>query len=86
VLIAQFPNNPGLLGLNYNMGAKICIRLRPHNAPDTFYDLEGQHSLIGTMAHELTHNMRSVGGRCIDADRVAGRTMTSSSSSWTVRR
>ena len=34
-LIAQFPNNPNLLGLNYNKGAKICIRLRPHHAPDS---------------------------------------------------
>ncbi|KAI5477341.1 hypothetical protein MNV49_006483 [Pseudohyphozyma bogoriensis] len=50
-----FPTNPNLLGININGGHKICIRLRPQHAPDSFLDLD---QLIGTMLHELTHNVR----------------------------
>ena len=51
-----FPKNPNLLGVNINGGAKICIRLRPQHDPSSFLPLED--SLIGTMLHELTHNVR----------------------------
>lgn len=56
VLSEFFPKNPGLLGININGGAKICIRLRPADDPSSFLPLE--ESLIGTMLHELTHNVR----------------------------
>ena len=42
----------GLLGLNYNSGQKICVRLRPPNAPDSFYPYE---HVLGTLLHELVH-------------------------------
>ncbi|GAA5854077.1 hypothetical protein JCM9279_004374 [Rhodotorula babjevae] len=51
-----FPKNPNLLGVNSNGGMKICIRLRPQHDPSSFLPLED--SLIGTMLHELTHNVR----------------------------
>ncbi|GAA5894594.1 hypothetical protein JCM8208_006281 [Rhodotorula glutinis] len=51
-----FPKNPNLLGININGGQKICIRLRPQHDPSSFLPLDD--SLIGTMLHELTHNVR----------------------------
>ncbi|KPV77489.1 uncharacterized protein RHOBADRAFT_12115 [Rhodotorula graminis WP1] len=51
-----FPKNPNLLGVNINGGVKICIRLRPQHDPSSFLPLED--SLIGTMLHELVHNVR----------------------------
>lgn len=36
--------NPGLLGLNYNRGQKILLRLRPHESPGAFMDME---SILG---------------------------------------
>ncbi|GLB43495.1 putative WLM-domain-containing protein [Lyophyllum shimeji] len=54
VLAEFFPDNPSLLGLNVNMGQKICLRLRPAHGPDTFYDEE---DVVQTMLHELTHNV-----------------------------
>ncbi|GAA5948816.1 hypothetical protein JCM10213_008693 [Rhodosporidiobolus nylandii] len=56
VLSEFFPKQTNLLGVNINAGAKICIRLRPHDDPYSFLPLED--SLIGTMLHELTHNRR----------------------------
>ncbi|GHJ84331.1 hypothetical protein NliqN6_0733 [Naganishia liquefaciens] len=53
-LAEMFPDNPSLLGLNVNRGAKILLRLRPHQSPDTFYD---QDQLVLVMLHELTHNV-----------------------------
>ncbi|CDZ96996.1 wlm-domain-containing protein [Phaffia rhodozyma] len=54
-VLAEFlPDNPSLLGLNVNGGQKILIRLRPQHAQDTFLDLD---DLIGTMLHELAHNV-----------------------------
>lgn len=50
-----FPSQTNLLGINCNGGQKICLRLRPAHSPSTFYDEE---HLIGTMLHELTHNVR----------------------------
>ncbi|KAG6851382.1 hypothetical protein H0H93_005780 [Arthromyces matolae] len=52
VLAEFFPENPNLLDING--GQKICIRLRPYHAPDTFYD---EDDLVQTMLHELTHNV-----------------------------
>lgn len=42
-------------GMNVNRGKKILIRLRPANDEGSFYDIE--EMLIGTMLHELTHNV-----------------------------
>ncbi|KAI8621394.1 WLM domain-containing protein [Chytriomyces sp. MP71] len=54
-LLREFvPDNPNLLGVNVNRGQEIRLRLRPHGS-DSFYDLE---FVIGTMLHELTHNIR----------------------------
>lgn len=56
ILAEFFPTQTNLLGINCNRGAKICIRLRPAHDPNSFLPLE--ESLIGTMLHELTHNLR----------------------------
>ncbi|KAG5652570.1 hypothetical protein H0H81_004530 [Sphagnurus paluster] len=37
-----------------NKGQKICLRLRPAHAPDTFYE---EDEVVQTMLHELTHNV-----------------------------
>ncbi|KAG8887961.1 hypothetical protein FRB99_004182, partial [Tulasnella sp. 403] len=53
--LAEFyPSNPGLLGLNINGGEKICVRLRPYFDKAAFFQ---EHEIIGTMLHELTHNV-----------------------------
>ncbi|GAA5987142.1 hypothetical protein JCM10908_001047 [Rhodotorula pacifica] len=51
-----FPTNECLLGVNWNAGDKICIRLRPSYDKNSFLDMDD--SLIPTMLHELTHNHR----------------------------
>jgi hypothetical protein len=51
-----FPKNPSLLGININRGMHIKIRLRHPRNEDEFLDY---HSLLGTMLHELTHNIHS---------------------------
>lgn len=53
-LCEMYPKNPNLLGLNVNRGQKILIRLRYHSNDKRFYPLG---DLIGTMLHELTHNL-----------------------------
>ncbi|GFR51103.1 hypothetical protein Agub_g13432, partial [Astrephomene gubernaculifera] len=54
-----FPANPNLLGLNIGGGGgrtrEIKVRLRPARDPDSFLPYE---SLLGTMLHELVHNVR----------------------------
>ncbi|KAJ9120615.1 hypothetical protein QFC22_002544 [Naganishia vaughanmartiniae] len=55
-MMQMFPDNPSLLGLNVNKGSKILLRLRPPQAPDTFYEVE---QLVLVMLHELTHNVYS---------------------------
>ncbi|KAJ1953638.1 hypothetical protein EC988_002880 [Linderina pennispora] len=50
-----FPGNPNLLGLNVNGGFEIRIRLRPAHDPTQFLRYE---DLVGTMLHELVHNVR----------------------------
>lgn len=54
MLCEMYPKNPLLLGLNVNKGQKILIRLRPPFAEHTFYPMS---DLIGTLLHELTHNV-----------------------------
>lgn len=45
--LVPFHNNPGL---NVNRGFKILLRLRPHQAPDTFYEVD---QLVLVMLHEV---------------------------------
>lgn len=52
-----FPKNPNLYGINIDRGAKICLRLRPAHDPHSFLDFD---FILGTMLHELTHNIRYV--------------------------
>ncbi|KAH9897816.1 WLM domain-containing protein [Cubamyces lactineus] len=52
VLSEFFPESPNLLDIN--AGQKILVRLRPADAPDTFFDEE---DIVHTMLHELTHNV-----------------------------
>lgn len=49
-----FPDQTNLLGMNVNGGQKILIRLRPHYDQSAFMQEE---ELLGTMLHELTHNV-----------------------------
>ena len=53
-LCEMFPKNRNLLGLNINRGQKILLRLRQYGNEKQFYPL---YDLVGTMFHELTHNM-----------------------------
>eukprot|EP00730_Choanoeca_flexa_P005282 TRINITY_DN11918_c0_g2_i5.p1 TRINITY_DN11918_c0_g2~~TRINITY_DN11918_c0_g2_i5.p1 ORF type:complete len:385 (+),score=45.35 TRINITY_DN11918_c0_g2_i5:161-1315(+) len=55
LLVEFFPNNPNLLGLNVNRTQKICVRLRPHRNPRSFYPYE---DILGTLLHELAHIVR----------------------------
>jgi hypothetical protein len=59
LLSEMFPSNPCLLGLNINGGGGRCreikLRLRRHDSPLTFLPYE---SILGTMLHELSHNIR----------------------------
>jgi len=48
------PQNDSLLGLNVNRGQVIRLRLRHSKTSPTFMPF---HSLLGTMAHELCHNV-----------------------------
>ena len=43
---------------------EIKVRLRPARDPSSFYPYE---SLLGTMLHELTHNIRWEGARALRA-------------------
>ncbi|TBU49292.1 WLM domain-containing protein [Dichomitus squalens] len=54
VLSEFFPEDPNLLGQDINGGEKILVRLRPPHAPDSFLP---EDSVVGTMLHELTHNV-----------------------------
>lgn len=54
-LLSEFlPSNPNLLGLNVNRGQEIRIRLRHPHDIKRFLEYE---DLVGTMLHELTHNV-----------------------------
>ena len=55
-LLGEFlPKQDNLLGINYNGGQKIYLRLRYNHTKDVFIDEE---SVVHTMLHELTHNVR----------------------------
>eukprot|EP01038_Epipyxis_sp_PR26KG_P016786 gene16786-22973_t len=54
ILKEFYPTQPSLLGLNVNRGSSIMIRLREAENQTLFLPWE---SLLGTMIHELTHNM-----------------------------
>ncbi|GMG13361.1 unnamed protein product [[Candida] boidinii] len=54
LLCEFYPKDNRLLGLNINKGSKICIRLRYPNNNSLFLPMS---ELIGTMLHELTHNL-----------------------------
>lgn len=53
-LVEFYPRDKKLLGMNVNKGMKIMLRLR--NPEDEFQFLP-RESIMGTMLHELTHNM-----------------------------
>lgn len=54
LLVEFFPRDKRLLGMNVNKGMKIMLRLR--NPSDEFQFLP-RESIMGTMLHELTHNL-----------------------------
>lgn len=54
LLCEMYPRDRCLLGLNVNRGQKICLRLRSPTDNKWFLDRE---SIVGTMLHELTHNL-----------------------------
>lgn len=54
LLVEFYPRDKLLLGMNMNRGYKIMLRLR--NPNDEFQFLP-RESIIGTMLHELTHNL-----------------------------
>eukprot|EP00730_Choanoeca_flexa_P005283 TRINITY_DN11918_c0_g2_i7.p2 TRINITY_DN11918_c0_g2~~TRINITY_DN11918_c0_g2_i7.p2 ORF type:complete len:186 (+),score=27.28 TRINITY_DN11918_c0_g2_i7:161-718(+) len=59
LLVEFFPNNPNLLGLNVNRTQKICVRLRPHRNPRSFYPYEDiLDTGFSTLLHELAHIVR----------------------------
>ena len=49
-----FPAQASLLGINVNRGQTVCVRLRPPEDRGQFYPFE---SILGTLLHELTHNV-----------------------------
>lgn len=53
-LVEFYPKNKRLLGMNVNYGTKVMLRLR--NPNDEFQFLS-RESILGTMLHELTHNL-----------------------------
>ncbi|KAL9107251.1 MAG: hypothetical protein Q9187_008452, partial [Circinaria calcarea] len=52
ILTEFFPPEKNLLGLNWNKGQKICLRLRHHYDERQFIPLE---DVVDTMLHELSH-------------------------------
>ena len=53
-LVEFYPKNKRLLGMNVNRGAKIMLRLRQPFNEEEFLPRE---DILGTMLHELTHNV-----------------------------
>ncbi|ODV58414.1 metalloendopeptidase WSS1, partial [Ascoidea rubescens DSM 1968] len=53
LLTEFYPNNKSLLGLNYNSGQKICLRLRSPFDENTFLHFT---EILSTLLHELSHN------------------------------
>ncbi|KAL8945988.1 MAG: hypothetical protein Q9222_007554 [Ikaeria aurantiellina] len=54
ILTEFFPPETNLLGLNWNRGQKICLRLRYPGDERQFLPLE---QVVDTMLHELCHNV-----------------------------
>ncbi|KAI9828745.1 MAG: hypothetical protein M1832_001850 [Thelocarpon impressellum] len=55
--LAEFyPPEPNLLGVNWNKGQKICLRLRYPGDDRQFMPME---QVVDTMLHELSHNVHS---------------------------
>lgn len=53
-LVEFYPKDKRLLGMNVNKGQKILLRLR---YPDDEFRFLPMESVLGTMLHELTHNV-----------------------------
>ncbi|CCE63689.1 hypothetical protein TPHA_0F02070 [Tetrapisispora phaffii CBS 4417] len=53
-LVEFYPKDKRLLGMNVNRGAKIMLRLR---SPYDEFQFLPRESIMGTMLHELTHNI-----------------------------
>ncbi|CAI4051952.1 hypothetical protein N7582_005327 [Saccharomyces uvarum] len=53
-LVEFYPHDQRLLGMNVNRGLKIMLRLRCPTDESQFLPME---SIMGTMLHELTHNL-----------------------------
>ncbi|KAI2604494.1 WLM-domain-containing protein [Hypoxylon fragiforme] len=49
-----YPDERNLLGLNVNMGQRVCLRLRYPTDRNQFLPIE---QVVDTMLHELTHNV-----------------------------
>lgn len=49
-----WPSDKYLLGMNYFMGLKICLRLRDPNDEEKFLAVD---EIVDTMLHELAHNI-----------------------------
>ncbi|AQZ16993.1 WSS1 (YHR134W) [Zygosaccharomyces parabailii] len=54
LLVEFYPRDKRLLGMNMNRGYKIMLRLR---SPNDEFQFLPRESIIGTMLHELTHNL-----------------------------
>ncbi len=55
LLVEFLPKQDNLLGTNLGAGKKISLRLRWNHAQDALLD---EDSVVQTMLHELTHNVR----------------------------
>lgn len=53
-LVEFYPRDKRLLGMNVNKGVKIMLRLR---SPENEFQFLPRESIMGTMLHELTHNL-----------------------------
>ena len=53
-LVEFYPRDQRLLGMNVNHGLKIMLRLR---CPTDEFQFLSMESILGTMLHELTHNL-----------------------------
>ncbi|EDO18313.1 hypothetical protein Kpol_1039p64 [Vanderwaltozyma polyspora DSM 70294] len=53
-LVEFYPRDKRLLGMNVNRGQKVMVRLRD---PYDEYQFLSRESIMGTILHELTHNL-----------------------------
>lgn len=74
-LVEFYPRNRSLLGMNVNKGMKIMLRLRDPLDEYKFLPIE---SIMGTMLHELTHNLYGPHDRKFyeKLDQLSGRQWT----------